>query len=241
MATTPPPRVATLLGIFAKHWVPGKVKTRLARVIGESHAAMLHALFVATLVERLAKIGDRRLVAYWPPDARGSFAGVVRDRFELLPQANGDLGSRMQAFFASALAMAERVILIGSDSPDVPTSTLTEAFERLVEHDVVLGPSTDGGYYVIGLARRVPPIFEGIAWSSANVWSQTVARLRAAGIRWHELPTWYDVDELADLEALRKRLPVAAATDPGLARLANEIQSLMHKAGPPSRTPPKPS
>ncbi len=234
---SPAPRATTLLGIFAKHWEPGKVKTRLAPAIGESHAATLQALFVAALIDRFHAVGERRVIAYWPPESHGSFAGVVQDRFELLPQTDGDLGQRMQAFFVTALGRAERVVLIGADSPDLPAAILTEAFEALSEHNAVLGPAADGGYYLIGLARRLPRIFTGITWSSRNVWKQTTARLHAAGVRWHELPPWYDVDELADLAALRKRLPAAAATDPHLARLAREIESLMHKAGIPSNLP----
>jgi len=230
MTTSPRLRTKTLLGIFAKHWEPGKVKTRLAHKIGESHAATLHALFVATLIERLAAVGQRRVVAFWPPEAQACFAGVVQDRWELLPQTSGDLGQRMQAFFVKGLAWAERVVLIGSDSPDLPVNTLTQAFEALAERDVVLGPAADGGYYLLGIARRMPPIFERIAWSSTDVWSQTTARLKAAGTVWHELPPWYDVDEPADLTALRKRLPAAAKTDAALGRLAQEIESLLHKA-----------
>jgi hypothetical protein len=226
--------VATLLAIFAKHWEPGKVKTRLASTIGESHAATLHALFVAALIERLADVGHRRAVAYWPPEARGSFAGIVRDRFELLPQMSGNLGERMQAFFVTGLAWAERVVLIGSDSPDIPRDILAQAFAALADTDVVLGPAADGGYYLLGLARRLPPIFDGIAWSSRDVWQQTTARLNAAGVRWHELPPWYDVDEPADLAAFRNRLAGIGAADPHLARLAREIEALMHKAGNPS-------
>jgi rSAM/selenodomain-associated transferase 1 len=232
MTTSPRPRAKTLLGIFAKHWEPGQVKTRLARTIGESHAATLHALFVATLIERLSAAGERRVVVFWPPEAQACFAGVVQDRWELLPQAEGDLGQRMQAFFVAGLAWAERVVLIGSDSPDLPLDTLSQAFEALRDRDVVLGPAADGGYYLLGITRRLPPVFKGIAWSSSDVWAQTTARLNAAGIRWHELPPWYDVDEPADLAVLRKRLPAAAAIDPALGRLANEIDSLLHGVVP---------
>jgi rSAM/selenodomain-associated transferase 1 len=225
-----------LLGIFAKHWEPGKVKTRLATTIGESHAATLHALFVGSLIERFAAAAERRVVAYWPPEARDCFAGVVQQRWELLPQASGDLGQRMQAFFIAALGRAERVVLIGSDSPDLPADYLNQSFELLAERDVVLGPAADGGYYLLGIARRLPPIFERIQWSTRDVWKQTTDRLQAAGIRWHELPPWYDVDELADLAGLRKRL-AADASEAALVRLAGDIESLMHKAGPRPTTP----
>ncbi|MCI0359209.1 MAG: TIGR04282 family arsenosugar biosynthesis glycosyltransferase [Planctomycetaceae bacterium] len=231
MTASPHERAQTLLGVFAKHWEPGKVKTRLAQSIGESHAATLHALFVGTLIERFSQAGQRRMVAFWPPEAQGCFAGVVRDRWELVAQTSGDLGQRMQAFFVAALARAERIVVIGSDSPDLPVDMVQQAFDALANHDVVLGPAADGGYYLLGITRRIPPIFKGIAWSSCDVWSQTTARLKAAGIAWHSLPAWYDVDEPADLAALRQRLPAAAASDPPLARLAGDIASLLHKAG----------
>ena len=236
--TSSRPRATTLLGIFAKHWEPGKVKTRLARTIGESHAATLHALFVGALIERLADVAERRVIAFSPPEARSSFAGVVHDRYELVAQCDGDLGQRMQALFVAALAWAERVVLIGSDAPDLPRERLIAAFAALEQSDVVLGPAADGGYYLLGLARRIPRIFEGIAWGGPDVFQQTTRRILAAGIRWHELPPWYDVDEPADLTALRKRLREAAGGDPHLSRLATDIDSLMHKAGVPRSAAP---
>src|SRR4029453_10402983 len=110
------------------------------------------------------------MVAFWPPEAQGCFAGVVQGRWELVPQTDGDLGKRMQTFFVTALGRAERVVLIGSDSPDLPREVLPQAFDALASHDVVLGPAADGGYYLLGIARRIPAIFEGIAWSSRDVW-----------------------------------------------------------------------
>jgi rSAM/selenodomain-associated transferase 1 len=186
----------------------------------------------------LADVAERRVIAFSPPEARTSFAGIVHDRYELVAQSDGNLGQRMLAFFVVALAWAERVVLIGSDAPDLPRDRLSEAFDALERNDVVLGPAADGGYYLLGLARRIPRIFEGIAWGGPDVFQQTTRRLSAAGIRWHELPPWYDVDEPADLAALRKRLREAAGGGSHLSRLATDIDSLMHKAGvPPSAAP----
>jgi rSAM/selenodomain-associated transferase 1 len=222
--------------MFAKHWQPGKVKTRLARSLGESHAAMLHGLFVFALVERLAAVADRRQIAYSPAEAERAFACVAKGRWETASQADGDLGSRMEQFFAERLAEADRVVLIGSDSPDLPREILDEAFTALQSHDVVLGPSADGGYYVIGLARRLPPIFADIAWSTPEVWAQTTERLRAAGIAWHELPKWYDVDDEAGLRDLAQRLQAADSLEPRLHQLMRELDTLL---GPELRRPAK--
>lgn len=227
MSELAPPRAATLLGMLARHWQPGKVKTRLARTLGESHAAMVHAFFVLALLERLKGLGERRLVVFDPPQAERAFQAVVKGPWQLAPQVEGDLGQRMERFLQEGLQAAERVVLIGADSPDLPLGFIDEAFTALATHDVVLGPSADGGYYLIGIARRVPPVFQGIDWSTAEVWSQTTTRLTAAGIAWHELPAWYDVDDGEGLQDLAARLSAVAATDARLAQLQRELRTLL--------------
>lgn len=217
----------TLLGMFAKHWQPGKVKTRLAATLGQSHAAMVHALFVCALVERLRSAGQRRILAYAPAASEKAFGCLVKGRWELAAQADGDLGERMERFFADALQSAERVVLIGSDSPDLPLAYLDEAFAALQTGDVVLGPTTDGGYYLIGVARRLPPIFRGIDWSAPGLWPQMTGRLQAAGIAWHELPPWYDVEDEAGLQALAQRLAEADLIEPRLLQLQGELLALL--------------
>lgn len=217
--------------MLAKHWQPGKVKTRLAGTHGQSHAAMVHALFVCTLLERLQAAADRRILAYAPPAAERAFAGVVKGRWELAAQAEGDLGMRMERLLEAGLAASARVVLIGSDSPDLPRQYLDEAFAALASRQVVVGPSFDGGYYLVGAAGRVPPIFRGIDWSTPQVWQQTVARLAEAGVAWHELPGWYDVDDGADLQALAQRLAGEEA-DARLVQLRRELHTLM---GPDAR------
>jgi rSAM/selenodomain-associated transferase 1 len=221
------PRVSTLLGLFAKHWEPGKVKTRLAASIGDNVAAEIHRVFLETLLDRFASVAGRRLLAFAPLDAEPAFVSLQGDTWELAGQSSGDLGRRMRVFFESALEEAERVVLIGSDSPDLPAERLEEAFASLATHDVVLGPAVDGGYYLIGVARRVPPIFQGIAWSTSDVWPQTVSRLKVEGVDWHELPKWYDVDDEAGLNGLMERLETAQAADGNLLALKNRLHALL--------------
>jgi rSAM/selenodomain-associated transferase 1 len=222
--------------MLAKHWQPGRVKTRLARTLGESHAAMVHAFFVLALVERLKASGERRMVAFDPPQSERAFHTVVKGQWELAPQPEGDLGQRMERLLADGLLAAQRVVLIGADSPDLPVGMIDEAFAALATYDVVLGPSADGGYYLIGVARRVPPVFQGIDWSTPEVWSQTTTRLHAAGIAWHRLPPWYDVDDGEGLQDLAARLTAVAASDARLAQLQRELRTLL---GPDSRRPSK--
>ena len=219
--------MSTLLGMFAKYWQPGQVKSRLAATLDEQRAAKVQRLFVEALVARLAKVADRRVLTFSPPERHAEFLHVAGLDWDLQPQASGDLGERMRHFFATSLDQADRVVLIGSDSPDLPTEHIRAAFEALQGHDVVLGPAADGGYYLVGAARRVPPIFEGIAWSTPEVWPQTIEHLCTAGLAWHELPTWYDVDDEQSLSALVLSLTLEQASDPQLAALLARLHALL--------------
>jgi len=225
--------MSTLLGIFAKHWTPGLVKTRLAATLGKGRAAEVQRLFVQTLLNRFCIAADSQILAFDPPASENEFQTAAGPAWQLQPQGGGDLGQRMAAFFAAGLARARRVVLIGSDSPDLPASFVAEAFKALNEVDVVLGPAADGGYYLVGARGSVPPIFSEISWSTADVWSQTIAQLAASRLRWHELPRWYDVDTPDDLARLRNALRQSIAGDEHLAVLAERLDLLLTDSRPP--------
>lgn len=187
-----------MLGIFGKRPDPGRVKTRLAAEFGAQFAADAHEAMLFDLLEgfdRLLAPGGRRVLVFAPDDAGPWFDARVPAAFSLQPQADGDLGRRMHAFFAGEFADgASRVVLIGSDSPTLDPSLVLGAFLCLEQKDVVLGPATDGGYYLVGCRPPVPPIFEGIAWSTPLVLGQTLDLLRVCGRSLAVLPPWYDVD-----------------------------------------------
>jgi hypothetical protein len=209
------PRV---LGLFAKWPAPGAAKTRLCAGRGPEWGARVARAFLLDTVERLAGVGDRRVLAFAPPAAEADFAALVRGRFTLAPQADGDLGRRLACFAAEQIAAgAGSLVLVGADSPTLPVEYVERAFAELGLADVVLGPATDGGYYLIGCGRRVPPVFDGIAWGTSRALADTVARLAGPSWRLALLPPWYDVDTPDDwamlcghLAALRR-----AGTDPG--------------------------
>ena len=217
-----------LLGMFAKYWEPGQVKTRLAATLGEQPSARVYQVFVETLIHRLADVADHRILAFAPPDREHNFQ-QVQATWDLQRQLDpGDLGDRMQNFFETALRDGfDRVVLIGSDSPDLPVDVLHQAFEQLGDHDVVLGPSLDGGYYLIGVAGQVPSVFDGMPWSSPELWETTVRRLTEQQCRFAVLPTWYDVDTLADLTLLNKKL-ARHTEDPWLENLRALVDTLLH-------------
>jgi rSAM/selenodomain-associated transferase 1 len=193
----------TLLGVLAKHWTPGEVKTRLAAAIGPEHAAQVHRDMLAATLARFAHLADHRVVAFTPTERRDDFAHLADSAWRLEPQIDGHLGHRIEHFFSRALAQGfERAVLIGADTPTVPVEFVTGAFQLLTRRSVVFGPAADGGYYLVGAARRVPPIFIDIPWGTPNVWISTRHCLEQAGIAWAEVPTWWDVDDDQDYRRL---------------------------------------
>jgi rSAM/selenodomain-associated transferase 1 len=207
-----------VLGIVAKQPLPGLVKTRLGP---PEFAATVAAAFLDDTLERFEAAKARRLIAFAPPSSRSWFAEHAAGRYELQPQADGNLGARLQAFIANELGRgAEKVVVIGCDSPTLPTEVVNDAFARLTDADVVLGPAADGGYYLLGCGRRIPPIFDAIDWSTSRVLEQTVARLGAAEWRLRLLPLWYDVDTPEDWNMLRGHVAALrrAGVDPGCPR-----------------------
>ena len=219
-----------LLGVFGKYWAPGAVKSRLAADCGPQLASRIYQACLGTVVGRFHNAADQRWLVFWPPQRRREFAELAGPYWQLHPQAGGDLGDRMREFFERAFAGgASRVVLIGSDSPTLPRARIDEAFQALESRGVVLGPTDDGGYYLVGAARQTPRIFEGVAWSSAEVWQQTVARLRAAGQEFATLPRGYDVDVAADLVRLRTELRDAAFAGASWQALRSAVEAASDK------------
>jgi uncharacterized protein len=199
----------TVVVVFAKAPRPGGVKTRLCPPLSATAAAQLYRCFVLDILDRVRAVnGITPAVAYAPRRGRRFFA-AVRPRMLLIPQAGADLGARMAGVFERLFARGfEAVVLIGADSPTLPPAYLRRAIRAVRRSDVdgVIGPSEDGGYYLIGLRRPCPELFDGIAWSTGRVLAQTLARARRAGRRLRALPTWYDVDTVEDLRRLAAEL-----------------------------------
>ncbi|MCS6852365.1 MAG: TIGR04282 family arsenosugar biosynthesis glycosyltransferase [Gemmataceae bacterium] len=209
-----------VLGVLAKWPQPGRVKTRLAAGTSPEWAAAVAAALLRDSLERWSAVSARRVLVYAPRESQAAFAELAAGRFALVPQVEGDLGERMAAFFRDQFAAGARaVILLGTDSPTLPVDLVRDSFALLRKADVVLGPATDGGYYLVG-CRRMPPIFEGVTWGSSDVLRQTVTRL---GPDWRlaVLPPWYDVDTWDDWRLLRGHVAALrrAGIEPGLRHL----------------------
>jgi rSAM/selenodomain-associated transferase 1 len=215
------------LGVFAKYWQPGGVKTRLAASIGQRAAARFHRECVRTILARTRTLAVHRVLMVDPPVRLAEFTEFAGNDWNVLPQSAGDLGARMRQYFDTAFAGgAAQVVLIGSDSPTLPLEYIERAFDRLSRRAVVLGPANDGGYYLLAARRAAPPIFDGVEWGSDRVLRETVERLNAAGCSYCELPPWYDVDTIDDLRRLRAELASMEPRPNEFAALWREIQGL---------------
>lgn len=198
------------LAMLAKYWEPGRVKTRLAAVIGESTAADLQQSFVRHLGRQLSHVGDRRFVAAEPENRTQEIAVEVGPMWSVTSQGNGDLGTRLVRVFRAAMAIGGRSIVIGSDSPDLPAEVIESAFSTLRQSPAVLGPAHDGGVYLIGFRGGFTDahlrVLEGIQWSTDVVCQQLQANLKEANMPFTMLPSWWDVDQYEDLITLDQRL-----------------------------------
>lgn len=194
------------LGVFVKEPLPGKVKTRLGKQIGEDLSAQLYAAFLQDFTETINSLTQIESIFAYAPSTSSAlqyFQTLSSGKQELWQQPETDLGSRMVQFFKDHLAPENPVVIVGSDSPTLPASLIEEAFELLKENDVVLGPAVDGGYYLVAQAKFIPEMFEGIEWSKPSVLQQTIERLKEAHHSIGLLTPWYDIDSLEDLFFLR--------------------------------------
>ena len=197
------------LGIFVKYPKAGDVKTRLASETSPQFASNLYERFLWDVTEQFAECGEQRSLCYTPKDDQTVtyFSNLSNDRYQLWEQPNTTLGERMQSFFSDQFEEeGSCAVLIGSDSPSLPGALVLEAFRMLDSYQVVLGPSTDGGYYLIGQQTPGWNLFEGIRWSEPTVFQQTLRRIMQQNLRLGMLLPWYDVDSLNDLEMLKGHL-----------------------------------
>jgi rSAM/selenodomain-associated transferase 1 len=210
---------AEVLAVFARAPELGRVKTRLCPPFTADEAVRFHrALVEDTLdhVGRLDRPGLSRVLLLSRPLLQATDLDVPRG-WTVGIQAPGDLGAKLSGFFGSAFRReARRVVVIGGDSPTLPLEILDEAFERLAQADVALGPASDGGYYLIGARLFLPEIFHGISWGSEAVLRQTREALERTGHRYHVLVPWYDVDRPEDLDRLREEIGYLRRAHPRL-------------------------
>ena len=190
--------------LFTRAPLLGQVKTRLAAVVGDAEALAVHReLGACALAAARGVAGCEVTVAFTPAGALGAVGDWLGDA-ALQPQSVGDLGARMHAAITARFAAgARRVVVIGSDCPGLDARGITAAFDALDAADVVFGPTTDGGYYLVGLGQPCGPLFAGVPWSAPDTLARSLDRTRALGLRVALLPPLDDVDTAADLARWR--------------------------------------
>jgi rSAM/selenodomain-associated transferase 1 len=196
--------VQRALIIFLKAPRPGQVKTRLAKTIGADAACAAYRQLIETVLNRVSSLPGVHL-RYAPDDAFAEIQPWLRPGWKAAAQGLGDLGERLHAAFVETFNRgAERVVVIGSDCPGVSARDIETAWAALKGNDVVIGPATDGGYWLIGLRELQPALFKEMAWSTKTVFQETVKRCKTAGLSVKLLRELADVDTEADWLAYSK-------------------------------------
>lgn len=194
--------------LFIREPIRGQVKTRLAAAVGADLAVELYRRFVEDTVSTLNGLSVPTRCYYDGPGGTEALGNWLGGRCHYLRQSGDGLGRKMANAFRDAFADGfAKVVLIGSDLPDLPAALIERAFAELQSHDAVIGPARDGGYYLIGFttAHFLPEVFERISWSTERVFEQTMGILNSRGRKTHVLPRWHDVDTWSDLEDLIRR------------------------------------
>jgi rSAM/selenodomain-associated transferase 1 len=199
--------------VFLKEPVPWQVKTRLAASIGAPEAAQLYQACAEETLCQLAPLTQDTVIYADPPEALERVRRWVGHDWTVRPQHGSTLGTRLAQAFDEAFADgATRVVVIGTDAPWLSARHVERAFAALDESDVVIGPSEDGGYYLLGVSRPVPALFEAIPWSTRDVYASTIAAAQALRLRVGALRMGYDLDCWEDVQRfMTDARPEAAA------------------------------
>jgi hypothetical protein len=201
------------LVVMAKAPREGEVKTRLFGALSPEEARRLYVAFLSDTFALMEEVLEERekltlALCYTPEGEEEAFEEVEREGSLMIPQRGDDLGERLTNCFADLFALGfESVVVIGADSPTLPGEYVFDAFESFEsDDDVVIGPTRDGGYYLVGMRKLHRRIFEDIPWGGAGALEATIARAKEAELDLVLLPEWHDVDTPEDFERLKREL-----------------------------------
>lgn len=208
--------------VFAKPPRPGEVKTRLMAELGKAGAAALAEAFFLDTWAAVSRIGWAQPVLA-TTDVTAPEWKLPRGT-AIWPQGHGNLGHRLERILRRALETHPIAIAVGTDAPGLPVALLDAARDALRTSDAVLGPSDDGGFYLLGVRRYPADLLDGIPWSTSETFVHTLGRLRARGLTTTVLPHWFDVDRPRDLDRLRSLVLSGRVSAPETARiLASQV------------------
>jgi rSAM/selenodomain-associated transferase 1 len=199
---------STALAIMAKEPQVGSTKTRLCPPLSLEEAAALYEALLKDTISLGANLNGIDLaVAVTPPESTAYFKRITPAGTLLLPVACRDIGDCLTQVLGRLLELGyEKAFALNSDGPSLPEDYIYQGLHMLDDHDIVLGPGEDGGYYLIGLKEPQAEIFEQIEWSTARVLSQTLTRIKVLGLKDALTPPWYDVDTAEEINRLKAEL-----------------------------------
>jgi len=188
--------MAEALIVFGKIPRPGQVKTRLTPVLTAEEAACLYRAFLEDALEQYDHVSADVRLYLSDPTGPGDLEMEGGEEFQIFAQKGSGLGKRMNRAFQDTLADGyDAACLIGTDHPTLPTAYIRQAFQSLSEDPALcIGPSEDGGFYLLGMTRPYPELFDGMTYSHPDVFGNTLARTRRTNGSLTILPQWYDVD-----------------------------------------------
>lgn len=198
-----------LIVVMAKAPRAGDVKTRLVPPLTKQQAATLAACLVRDTVFNAKQLVDDIMIAYCPSHARTDLEEILPSGVMWFEQQGSNLGERLESVVTHVSGLGFRpFIIMGADSPTLPLTFIEEALNALLcdRADVSLGPTEDGGYYLVGLNVKVNGLFKNINWSTPFAYEQTVANAAVLNLRLHASPRWYDIDTPTDLSRLRDEI-----------------------------------
>jgi uncharacterized protein len=199
--------------IFVRSPEKGAVKKRLAAVLDQDTVLHLYRQFVFDILRTVGPVPFGMRICFYPADAKSKVADWLGDEYIYMAQEGKDLGERLEnAFLTTFAAGFHRVVIIGSDIPDLPAEIVEEAIGSLASNDAVIGPATDGGYYLIGFraGRLLREAFAGVDWGTSTVFERTMDALSKHGFSVHLLPRWPDIDTYEDLAAFVRKHELTA-------------------------------
>ena len=194
--------------LFVKYPEKGNVKTRLAKTLDETVVRELYQNFVYDSLDLIESLHLPFFICFSPETAQDKMRAWLGELYHFIPQEGNDLGERMKNSFLQTFTEGfNTVVLLGSDTPDLPVHFIKQAIQALRTNDVVLGPSSDGGYYLIGCTKKSfsPDFFNNIQWSTNTVFQETLSIFKRLQKKAYVLPEWSDIDTVEDIQRFIKR------------------------------------
>lgn len=223
--------------VFLRAPEPGKVKTRLAKHLGSRLAFSLYTHFVHDMLNTFNALEIPVRICFYPSTGKDVVTSWLGAAYTYWCQTGDNLGQRMKNALVRAFQTGmDRAVLIGTDIPDLPGRIIEEALNALDSHDAAIGPSADGGYYLIGFTAKgfLPAIFDGIRWGQADVLARTMEIFNSHKSSVHRLPVWQDIDEFSDLLSYAKRNAGDNAAGKSTAALISTCIQLSEKEDKPN-------